>query len=202
MTEQAGLCQTWSEPKLLIFSRTGSYVCILIFSSFMSLDKAEKKIVKSFGSSKNTKLEDGPYCTISGNEPSSVTLYKTSNESQTFCCNLKNLPLCSLNQRLIFPKWPNNQNTVKKMILNIQIFEILHIYSLIPKDQKKNIICTMDDVRGDFLGPPHGTRNSCFCRVHRAYILALLCSGIQSLCHCRNLVSTNLQCFDILLISG
>ena len=25
------------------------------------------------------------------------------------------------------------------------------------KDQKKNIICTMDDVRGDFLGPPHGT---------------------------------------------
>ena len=24
-------------------------------------------------------------------------------------------------------------------------------------DQKKNIICTMDDVRGDFLGPPHGT---------------------------------------------
>ena len=29
------------------------------------------------------------------------------------------------------------------------------MYSLIPKDQKKNIICTMDDVRGDFLGP-HG----------------------------------------------
>ena len=24
-------------------------------------------------------------------------------------------------------------------------------------DQKENIICTMDDVRGDFLGPPHGT---------------------------------------------
>ena len=44
------------------------------------------------------------------------------------------------------------------MILNIYKFEILHIYSLIPKDQKKNIICTiMDDVRGDFLGPPHGT---------------------------------------------
>ena len=29
-----------------------------------------KIIVRSFGSSKNTKLEDGPYCTISGNEPS------------------------------------------------------------------------------------------------------------------------------------
>ena len=45
------------------------------------------------------------------------------------------------------------------MILNEQyaVFEILQIYSLIPKDQKKNIICTMDDVRGDFLGPPHGT---------------------------------------------
>ena len=29
--------------------------------------------------------------------------------------------------------------------------------SLISKDQKENIICTMDDVRGDFLRPPHGT---------------------------------------------
>ena len=61
-----------------------------------------KIIVRSFGSSKNTKLEDGPYCTISGNEPSSVTLYKTGSESQTFCCNFKNLHLCSLNQRLKF----------------------------------------------------------------------------------------------------
>ena len=25
------------------------------------------------------------------------------------------------------------------------------------KGPKGNIICTMDDVRGDFLGPPHGT---------------------------------------------
>ena len=33
----------------------------------------------------------------------------------------------------------------------------LRIPSLISKDQKKNIICTMDDVRGDFLGPPHCT---------------------------------------------
>ena len=78
-----------------------------------------KIIVRSFGSSKNRKLEDGPYCTISGNEPSSVTLYKTGSESQTFCCNFKNLHLCSLNQRLKFPKGPNNQNVVKKMILNI-----------------------------------------------------------------------------------
>ena len=78
-----------------------------------------KIIVRSFGSSKNTKLEDGPYCTISGNEPSSVTLYKTGSESQTFCYNFKNLHLCSLNQRHKFPKGPNNQTTVKKMILNI-----------------------------------------------------------------------------------
>ena len=26
VTVQAGLCRTWSEPKLLIFSRTGSYI--------------------------------------------------------------------------------------------------------------------------------------------------------------------------------
>ena len=28
---------------------------------------------------------------------------------------------------------------------------------MISKDQKENIICTMDGVRGDVLGPPHGT---------------------------------------------
>ena len=33
---------------------------------------------------KHSKREDGPYCTISGNEPSSVTLYKTGSERQTF----------------------------------------------------------------------------------------------------------------------
>ena len=66
--------------------------------------KSIKIIVRSFGSSKNTKLEDGPYCTISGKEHSSVTLYKTGSESQTFCCNFKNLHLCSLNQRLKFQK--------------------------------------------------------------------------------------------------
>ena len=31
------------------------------------------------------------------------------------------------------------------------------ISQMILKDQKENIICTMDDVRGDFLGPPNGT---------------------------------------------
>ena len=40
---------------------------------------------------------------------------------------------------------------------SILIFCFLKIPSLISKDLKENIICTMDDERGDFLGPPHGT---------------------------------------------
>ena len=28
---------------------------------------------------------------------------------------------------------------------------------MISKDQKENIICTMENVRGDILWPPHGT---------------------------------------------
>ena len=31
-----------------------------------------------------------------------------------------------------------------------------HSY-LSQRTERNNIICTMDDVRGDFLGPPHGT---------------------------------------------
>ena len=31
-TVQPGLCQTWSEPKLLVFSRTGSYSFYLILA--------------------------------------------------------------------------------------------------------------------------------------------------------------------------
>ena len=30
---QAGLCRTWSEPKLLVFSRTGSNVCAIFHSA-------------------------------------------------------------------------------------------------------------------------------------------------------------------------
>ena len=74
-----------------------------------------------------------------------------------YCCNFKNLHQCSLNQRLIFPNGQNNHNTVKKVILTYNKFEILQIFSQIPNDQKENIICTIDDVRGYFLGPPHGT---------------------------------------------
>ena len=62
-------------------------------------------IVRSFGSSKNTKLEDGPYCTISGNEPSSVTLYKTGSESQTFCCNFTKYALQTI---IVYKQWSIN----------------------------------------------------------------------------------------------
>ena len=37
----------------------------------------------------------------------------------------------------------------------IIIFYFLRISLLITKDQKENIICTMDDVRGDILGLPN-----------------------------------------------
>ena len=43
------------------------------------------------------------------------------------------------------------------MILNVQyIWTTPNIFTD-PKGSKENIICTMGDVRGDFLGPPHGT---------------------------------------------
>ena len=38
---------------------------------------------------KHSKRKDGPYCTVSGNAPSSVTLYKTGSESQTFLLQFK-----------------------------------------------------------------------------------------------------------------
>ena len=39
------------------------------------------------------------------------------------------------------------------MFLNVSVLNTLNI----SKDLNENIICTMDNVRGDFLGPPHGT---------------------------------------------
>ena len=35
--------------------------------------------------------------------------------------------------------------------------QMVRLLSLISKDLNNKIICTTDDVRGDFLGPPHGT---------------------------------------------
>ena len=50
---------------------------------------------------------------------------------------------------------------------NPKLYNMAHLFALnvlllpkdltISKDRKKNIICTMDDIRGDFLGPSHGT---------------------------------------------
>ena len=33
----------------------------------------------------------------------------------------------------------------------------LNIFTDLKGPKNKNIICTLDDVRGDFLGPPHDT---------------------------------------------
>ena len=57
---------------------------------------------------------------------------------------------------------PNGAKYVRKCWLEneskpILIFWFFRIPLLISKDQKENIICTMNDVRGDFLGSPHGT---------------------------------------------
>ena len=41
------------------------------------------------------------------------------------------------------------------MFLNKSVLNTLNIFTDLKG--KKNIICTMDDVRGDFLGPPQGT---------------------------------------------
>ena len=51
----------------------------------------------------------------------------------------------------ILKRWLENESEP------IIIFRFLRIPSLFSKDQKENIICTMDDIRGDFLRPPHGT---------------------------------------------
>ena len=42
------------------------------------------------------------------------------------------------------------------MFLNVSVLNNMNIFTDL-KDLNKNIICTMDDVRGDFLGPSHDT---------------------------------------------
>ena len=37
MIVQLGLCRTWSEPRLLVFSGTGSFVCFDIYSALTEL---------------------------------------------------------------------------------------------------------------------------------------------------------------------
>ena len=43
------------------------------------------------------------------------------------------------------------------MLLNLSVLNTLYIFTDLKGPKEKIIICTMDDVRGDFLGPPHGT---------------------------------------------
>ena len=62
----------------------------------------------------------------------------------------------SLNQRHI-PKRDQVIKTLhRSMFLNISVLNTLDILTDF-KAPKENKICTLDDVRGDFLGPPHGT---------------------------------------------
>ena len=59
------------------------------------------------------------------------------------------------------------ENESKPMIF----FCFLRISSLISKDQKeKNVICTMDDVQGDVLEPPHG-RTPADCHFDLKYVV-------------------------------
>ena len=51
-----------------------------------------KKLLDPLEAVKHLKREDGPYCTISGNEPSSVTLNKTGSESQTIWLQFQEFP--------------------------------------------------------------------------------------------------------------
>ena len=45
----------------------------------------------------------------------------------------------------------------KSCLIPIINFRFFRMPSLISWDQKENIICTIEDVRGDSLVPPHGT---------------------------------------------
>ena len=54
-----------------------------------------------------------------------------------------------LHQRPIFPKGPDYINSVKNMNLTY-LFEIIQIFLSIPNDLMKNIICTIDEIWGDF----------------------------------------------------
>ena len=57
--------------------------------------------------------------------------------------------------------YPNGAKYIKHWLENesqpIKKFCFLKISSLILKDQRESIICTMVEVRGDIFRPPHGT---------------------------------------------
>ena len=54
VTVQPGLCRTWSEPKLFVFSHTGSYISIIVYVSVIRYTVKKK----SFSSQKVTSLSN------------------------------------------------------------------------------------------------------------------------------------------------
>ena len=55
------------------------------------------------------------------------------------------------------------------------------------KDQKENKICTMDDIRGDFLGPPRGTAPATVrANKNKTKILFIYSKNKQTKIHCTN----------------
>ena len=91
--------------------------------------------ISSFESSdKIQKTKGVPYCAISDNESSSVTLNKLTIIATRLYCNLMDLSQGSLNKRLF-----NSKVGSKSKIL------------------ARKWYCLENGVQGDFLGPPHGT---------------------------------------------
>ena len=82
-------------------------------------------------------------------------LFKPATNARLLCCNFENL-YETLNQRHIPKRGQTNKTLLRSMFLNISVLNTLNIFTDL-KGRKENIICTMDDVRGDFLRPPHCT---------------------------------------------
>ena len=73
-------------------------------------------------------------------------------------CNLTSFNWAVNTKTSIIQTGLNVLNIGLKMYLNrLKISDFFRIPSLISKERNENIICTIDDVRVDFLGPPHGT---------------------------------------------
>ena len=85
-----------------------------------------------------------------------MLLYKLATKARHLCCGFKNWHHDILSE-IIFLKGSNNLKVVKKMFLYIVYILDLQIFLLISVDKTKTIICTMNDVYGDLLGPSHST---------------------------------------------
>ena len=81
----------------------------------------------------------------------SVTHLIWQNKTKEKFCNFATFDIRYSKRIQIYKRWLENES---KPIIN---FRFLRITSLISKDQKENIICTTDDIRGDLLGILHDT---------------------------------------------